>query len=316
VKLVVTIPAYNEDKTIGNVISDIPREIGGIQSVEVLVIDDGSTEDTVKRAIEAGADHIISHKKNEGLGFAFRSGLEAALDVGADIIVNIDADGQYNAREIPKLIKPLLENTADIVLGWRDIDQLDFMPMGKKIGNRLATRLTRMVSNIPVKDAQSGFRAFSKEAALRMNLSGRYTYVQETLMQAKYKGLKIEQVPIEFRARQGESRLISNLVTYARRAGMIILTTYWNYHPLKILASIGGFLLLTGVALGIRVLVHFLQSGTVSPHTPSTIAAALLIATGMQCIILGLFAEVLKKQRIFQEEILYRLRKQESNGQR
>ena len=170
--------------------------------------------------------------------------------MGADIIVNIDGDGQYNAQEIGALVKPLLENKADIVLGWRDIDSLDFMPRGKKIGNKIATRLTNMVSGMPIKDAQSGFRAFSREAALRMNLSGKYTYVQEAIIEAKYKGLKFEQIPIEFRPRQGESRLIPSLPTYARRAGAIILGTYWNYHPLKIFSFIGMFLILIGVVLG------------------------------------------------------------------
>jgi len=313
VKLVVTIPAYNEEKTIANVIAEIPREIEGIASVEVLVIDDGSTDETVKQAREAGADRVLSHKGNEGLGIAFRDGLEAALEMGADMIVNLDGDGQYNAREIPRLIKPLLENKADIVLGWRDIDNLAFMPKGKKIGNKIATWLTRRVSGLPIEDAQSGFRAFSQEAALKMNLSGRYTYVQETIIEAKYKGLKIEQIPIEFRPRQGESRLIPSLTTYAHRAGAIILSTYWSYHPLKMCSLIGGFLIILGLAFGTRVLVHFIQTGTVSPHIPSAIAAPLLIIVGLQVIILGLFAHTLKSQRLFQEEILYRLRKQKNH---
>lgn len=317
-KLVVTIPAYNEEKTIASVIEEIPRKIDGVKSVEVLVIDDGSTEDTAAAAREAGANHVISHNHNKGLGVSFRDGLDAALHLGADIIVNIDGDGQYNGREIPKLIHPLLDDKADMVLGWRDIDNLEFMPKGKKIGNKMATWLTNMATGgrAPIKDAQSGFRAFSREAALRMNLAGRYTYVQETLMEASHKGLRIEQVPIEFRPRKGSSRLIPNLSSYARRAGRIILATYWNYHPLRIFASIGGAFLITGVALGIRVLIHFLQTGMLSPDAPSAIAAALLVATGMQAIILGLFADMLSKQRLFQEEILYRLRKATSNGQR
>ena len=312
-KLVVTIPAYNEEKTVADVIAEIPRQVEGIEAVEILVVDDGSTDDTVSQAREAGADNILSHRKNEGLGISFKDGLEAALEMGADIIVNIDGDGQYNAREIPTLTKPLLENKADIVLGWRDIDRLDFMPRGKRIGNKIATWLTNKVSGMVIKDAQSGFRAFSREAALRMNLSGRYTYVQETIIEAKYKGLKIEQVPIEFRPRQGESRLIPSLPTYARRAGAIILGTYWGYHPLKILSFIGMLLILFGIILGAIVLTRFIQTGTVSPHLPTAIAAPLLIITGLQAIILGLFADAIKSQRLFQEEILYRLKRKESN---
>lgn len=312
-KLVVTIPAYNEEKTIANVIAEIPREIEGIESVEVLVIDDGSTDETAKQAREAGADRVLTHKRNEGLGVAFRDGLETALEMGADVIVNLDGDGQYNAREILKLIEPFLKNKADLVLGWRDIDSLDFMPLGKKLGNKVATWFTRWVSGLPIKDAQSGFRAFSQEAALRMNLSGRYTYVQETIIEAKYKGLKIEQIPIEFRPRQGESRLIPSLTTYARRAGSIILSTYWSHHPLKMCSLIGGFLIIIGFVFGTRVLVHFIQTGTVSPHIPSAIAAPLLIIVGLQAIILGLFAHMLKTQKLSQEEILYRLKKQKNH---
>lgn len=312
-KLVVTIPAYNEERSIADVITEIPRQVEGIEAVEVLVIDDGSTDDTLSQAREAGADNILSHKKNEGLGITFKDGLEAALEMGADIIVNIDGDGQYNAKEIPALAKLLVEDKADIVLGWRDIDRLDFMPRGKRIGNKVATWLTNKTSGMVIKDAQSGFRAFSREAALRMNLSGKYTYVQETIIEAKYKGLKIEQIPIEFRPRQGESRLIPSLTTYARRAGAIILGTYWGYHPLKILSFIGILLILFGIILGAIVLTRFVQTGTVSPHLPTAIAAPLLIITGLQAIILGLFADAIKSQRLFQEEILYRLKRKESN---
>lgn len=318
VKLVVTIPAYNEEKTIASVISEIPRHIQGIDSIQVLVIDDGSTEGTAARAKEAGADHIISHRTNQGLGVTFRDGLEAALDIGADIIVNIDGDGQYNGAEIPKLVKPLLEDKTDIVLGWRDIDNLGFMPVGKKIGNKLATRLTNVVcgGKTSIRDAQSGFRAFSREAALRMHLTGRYTYVQETLMEAKYKGLKVEQMPIEFRPRPGESRLIRNLPSYAMRAGRIILSTYWKYNPLKIFGVVGGILLLLGVGLGLRVFIHYLQTGTVSPHTTSMIVAILFGATGLQAMVLGLFAEIMKSQRLLQEELLYRVKRRDFNSHR
>jgi len=321
VKLVVTIPAYNEEDTIAKVISEIPRRVNGIDAVQVLVIDDGSTDNTVTAAKEAGADRILSHKKNEGLGVTFKDGLETALEMGADIIVNIDGDGQYNAAEIPRLIQPLVDNKADIVLGWRDIDRLTFMPKRKRIGNKVATWLTNMASGmpVPIKDAQSGFRAFSREAALRMNLSGRYTYVQETIIEAKYKGLKIEQIPIEFRARRGESRLIPSLATYARRAGAIIVGTYWGYHPLRIFSLIGTCLILIGCGLGAMVLVHFIQHGTLAPQAPAAIAASVLLITvllitGLQSIILGLFAETIKSQRLFQEEILYRLKRRESNS--
>lgn len=312
-KLVVTIPAYNEEKTISGVIAEIPRKIEGIDKVEILLINDGSTDNTVEKAREAGVDIILSHKKNKGLGVTFKDGLDAALEMGADIIVNIDGDGQYNAQEIGALAKPIVENKADIVLGWRDIDRLVFMPKGKKWGNKIATRLTTMVSGLLIKDAQSGFRAFSRESALRINLSGKYTYVQETIIEATHKGLTIEQIPIEFRPRKGESRLIPNLSTYARRAGTTILDTYWNYHPLKIFSFIGLFLIFLGAIFGAIALTHFIQDETISGYTPVAIVAIVLAIIGLQSIILGFFANAIKKQRLLQEEILYRLKRNKLN---
>jgi glycosyltransferase involved in cell wall biosynthesis len=287
-KLIITIPAYNEEKTIS-----------------------GSTDGTVSAAQKAGADKVIRHHENKGLGATFRDALDAALGMGADVIVNIDADGQYNALDIPALIAPIIENRADMVLGWRDIGKLDFMPLGKKIGNRLATRATRMLSGFPVKDAQTGFRAFSRDAAMRMYLSGGYTYVQETLMQAKYKGLIIEQVPVDFRERKGKSRLISSVFSYAVRASRTIFITFKDYRPLRLFLYSGFVLFLIGFGLGIRVLVHFAQTGMVTPHYPSAIAATLLIIVGMGTMLFGIVADMFKKQRLLSEEILYRLKKSE-----
>lgn len=311
-RLVVTIPAYNEEGTIAEVLSAIPRQMDGIGSVEVLVIDDGSSDGTVREAERAGADRILRHGTNMGLGMTFRDGLDTALEMGADVIVNMDADGQYNAEEIPKLVRPILSNEADLVLGWRDIDSLEFMPRGKKMGNKVATWVTRRFCHLPIKDAQSGFRAFSRDTALRLNLSGEYTYVHETIIQAAYKGLRIEQVPIEFRARDGESRLISNLRSYARRAGATVLTTYWDYHPLKVFSLVAGVLGVAGVVFAIRVLVHFVDTGKVSPYIPSAIVASLLIIAGLITLMMGLFAHTSKNQRLIKEEILYRLKKQKT----
>jgi glycosyltransferase involved in cell wall biosynthesis len=217
-KLIITIPAYNEEETIAEVIEEIPRDIDLVDTVEILVIDDGSTDNTVSEAKEA--DRIISFKQNRGLAHAFRAGLETALEQGADIIVNIDADGQYNGREIPNLIAPILNESADIVLGNRQINTLEHMPRGKKVGNKMATWVTRRVTGLPIMDAQTGFRAFSRDAALHLNIMSDYTYVQETIIQAVNNGLTIVDVPVEFRKRKGgESRLISNIFSYASRAG-------------------------------------------------------------------------------------------------
>ena len=305
-KLVITIPAYNEEKTISSVIKEIPQTINGADAIEIIVVDDGSRDGTVNEAKKAGVQEIVTHKANKGLGVTFRDGLEAALRRGADIIVNIDADGQYNATQIPDLIKPILDGKADIVLGWRDINELDHMPTGKKIGNKLATLVTRQLSGLPIKDAQTGFRAFSREAAQRLNLFGKYTYVQETLIQASQKGLLIEQVPIEFRRRDGKSRLIPSLTTYAVRAGSTIFGTYRDYHPLKLFLPIGGSLLVIGLGFGTRILIHFSQTGMVSPFIPSAIVSSLLVMTGLSIIGLGIFTHMINSQRQLIEEILYR----------
>ncbi len=305
-KLVITIPAYNEEKTIPNVIKEIPSSIEGADTVEIIVIDDGSRDGTVREAKKAGAHYFVYHKVNKGLGVTFRDGLEAALGRGADIIVNIDADGQYNATQIPDLIQPILKGKADVVLGWRDVNNLKFMPPGKRIGNRLATWVTRQLVGLPIKDAQTGFRAFSREAAQRLNLYGRYTYVQETLIQASQKGLIIEQVPIEFRQRPGKSRLIASIGAYALRAGSVIFGTYRDYHPLKFFLPIGGGLIIIGLGFGIRILIHFSQTGMVSPYIPSAILSSLLVVTGLGVTALGVFTHMLNSQRRLIEEILYR----------
>jgi len=310
-KLIVTIPAYNEEKTIGRVIQEIPRKIDGIDKVEVLVINDGSIDKTAEVARKAGADYIITHKKNLGLAKAFKNGIETALALGADIIVNIDADGQYNAKEIPKLIKPILEGKADIVIGDRQIDKLNHMPRSKKIGNKIASWVTRRLSGLPIKDAQSGFRAFSREAALRMNLLGDYTYVQETIIQAANKNLKVIEVPVEFRRREGKSRLIPNIWSYAKRAGITILRTYRDYHPLKVFLSIGLALLLVGLIFAVRVLIHYFRTGMVKPYIPSAVLSVMLITVGVITVIFGLLADMIKMQRLLLEEILYRLKKEE-----
>ena len=313
-KLVITIPAYNEEDTISEVLKEIPRHIDSIDSVEVILINDGSTDNTSREALLGGVDEIIPHRVNKGLGVTFTDGINRALERDADIIVNIDADGQYNPAQIPDLIKPILDGNADIVFGWRDIDKLDFMPRGKRLGNKLATWVTRRLSGLPIKDSQTGFRAFSREAVLRMNLFGKYTHVQETIIQARHKDLQIEQVPVEFRKRDGKSRLITGLGSYAFKAGATIFSTYRDYYPLKFFSFIGGIFTVIGLGFGIRVLVHFVQTGMVTPFIPSTVLASLLIIIGLGIGGLGVFMHILNNQRRLSEEILYRLKKNGSNN--
>lgn len=309
-KLVVIIPALNEEKSIAKVIKKIPIKISRISKIEVVVIDDGSTDNTSAEAKKAGATQIIKHKQNLGLAQAFKDGMDAALELEADIIVNIDGDDQHDAKEIPDLVKPIIEGDAEVVLGVRDISNIESMPLQKKIGNTIATSVTNFITGLKLKDAQCGFRAFSREAAMRINLQSDYTPVQETILQAVHKKLKIVQVPISIKGREtGGSRLISSLLSYAQRAGMSILRTYLYYKPLQVFLVIGGAIGLVGFAFGVRVLINFLQTGMVSPLMPSTILSSLLLIVGFQFIALGLIADLLHSNRKLQEETLYRIKK-------
>ncbi|KXS46284.1 MAG: family 2 glycosyl transferase [Methanohalophilus sp. T328-1] len=308
IKLVVMIPAYNEENTIGKVVREIPAKINGIDQIEILVINDGSEDRTVEEALNAGAHRIMSHKTNLGLAKSFRDGLNEALSIGADIIVNTDADFQYNQTEIPKLIEPILQEQADIVIGDRQIEKLDHMPKGKYFGNKIATWVTRRATGWPVKDAQTGFRAFSREAARKMNLTGEYTYVQETLIYAAQKDLTLVQIPIEFRRREGKSRLIANLLGYAASAGVTISRSYRDYNPLKVFSGIGIATIFIGVIFGSRVLVHYWQTGMVTPYLPSAVLTTVLVIVGLLAFIFGLLADMIKTQKILSEEILYRLK--------
>lgn len=306
-KLVVIIPAYNEERSIGKVIREIPKNCSDL--VKVVVINDGSTDNTVEIAKEAGVDKIITHKQNKGLAPTFRDGIETALEMGADIIVSIDADRQYDGNEIPKLIQPIIDGKADIVLGSRFKGWIEDMPFRKRVGNKIATRATCFVSGFPVSDAQTGFRAFSREAALQLNILSDYTYVQETIIQAVNKGLKIVEVPIHFRKREGKSRLISGIFNYAGRAGIAIVRNFVAYKPLRVFMWIGGLIFLAGVIAGLRVLIHFLRTGLVSPYIPTAILTTVLLIVGFQIIVLGLVADMVGTNRKIIEEILYRLKK-------
>lgn len=308
-KLVVMIPAFNEEKSIGEVIREIPKKMKSIDQIEILVINDGSIDNTVEEAESAGATRVISHKRNMGLAKTFRDGLNEALLMGADIIVNTDADFQYNQSEIPILIEPILQEKADVVIGDRQIDTLDHMPAGKYWGNKIATSVTRFVTGWPVKDAQTGFRAFSRGAAQKMNLTGDYTYVQETLIQAANKDLTLVQVPVEFRKRDGKSRLISNIFGYAIAAGSTIARSYRDYNPLKVFSGIGIAVIAVGMLFGGKVLIHYWKTGFVSPYLPSAVLTTVLIIVGLQAIVFGLLADMLRTQKELSEEILYRLKK-------
>ncbi len=311
-RVVVMIPCFNEEQTLASVIRSIPRELPRISDVKIVVIDDGSQDDTAIIAARVGADVLVRHKANLGLGQTFQDGLEASLRLGADIIVNVDADGQYPPSELMLLLDPILRGRADIVLGDRQIKQLNHMSWSRKRGNQIASWVTRRLSGTSVQDSQTGFRALTREAALRLRLNGDYTYTQEMVIQAAHKGLTIAEVPITFHRRSdGDSRLIRSLWSYAWRAGKIILRSYRDYKPLRAFTLLGGSILVLSGLLGVRVLLHFWTAGTVSPFFPSAILGGILGIVGIQIIIFGLLSDMIRSQRQELEDVLIRVRRAE-----
>ncbi len=243
-KLVVMIPTKNEQETIANVIDEIPKEIDGIDEIEVLIIDGASTDNTIENALAAGAVAAYSDQMNRGLASAFKVGIRLALDRGADIIVNTDADMQYDQKEIAELVQPILKREADMVLGSRFKGEIEDMPAGKKFGNRLATRVTSVLAGQKISDAQSGFRAIHRELAERLIIEARKTYVQETLIRAIRGGYTVVEIPIHFRKRKDESRLIGNIWSYAFQVFPDLFLTYSQVAPLRFFGNISLILLL------------------------------------------------------------------------
>ena len=316
-RVVVMIPCLNEQNTIGSIIRGIPRKLPGIKDVKVLVIDDGCEDESRFAAQRAGADAILRHKVSLGLGRTFKDGLDASLEMGADVIVNIDADGQYDPAELQLVLDPILNGRADIVLGNRQVGRVSHMTWSRRWGNRLISWVTRRISGLNVQDAQTGFRAINRDAAVRLTLNGDYTYTHEMIIQAADRGLVIEEVPITFSKRlYGKSRLITSAWGYLLRSGNIILKSYRDHSPLNIYGLAGGVILAAGVILGLRVLIQFFATGAVFPYIPSVILAAILGVVGFQILIFGLLADMLKSQRQLTEEMLVKMRKATSRGQR
>ncbi len=305
-KLIIIIPAYNEERTIAAVIENIPRKIEGLCYVEVLLIDDGSTDQTISNARRAGVDQVICGR-HQGLARTFKKGLEEALKRNADFIVNLDADGQYAPQELTKIVQPLLESRADIVSGNRQIEKLRHMPPMKKLANTLGSFFIRLTTGLEVKDASSGFRAFTKEAALHLNILSDHTYTHETLIQAAANRLKVEEIPIKFLPRRDKSRLIKSLFDHIRKSSLTILRSLLMYHSLRIFVLSGGLLLLTGVLFGIRYL-YFFFGGDPEGHVQSLILSSILISSGFTTIILGILADLTALNRKLIEDLLLRRR--------
>jgi glycosyltransferase involved in cell wall biosynthesis len=309
-KLIIQIPCYNEAETLGVTLSALPRQVAGIDRVEWLVVNDGSVDATVDVARQYGVDHIVSFPHNQGLAKAFMAGIEASLRNGADIIVNTDADNQYSADDIPKLVEPILSGRAEIVIGARPISEIEHFSATKKLLQKLGSRVVRMASNTSVEDAPSGFRAISRNAALRLNVFNEYTYTLETIIQAGQNGLAITSVPVRTNGYLRPSRLIKGIPSYIQRSLFTILRIFMTYKPMRFFMIVGSFPFAIGFLLGVRWVALYL-GGTPRAHVPSLILTAILILIGVQLWIFGLVADLLAVNRKVLEEIQLRVRRLE-----
>ena len=309
-KLVIQIPCYNEEKSLPVTLADLPKHINGVDEIEVLIINDGSTDKTVQTAKEHGIKHIVEMPHNCGLAKAFVAGINSSLALGADIIVNTDADNQYCASDIEKLIQPILNNEADIVIGSRPVSQIEHFSPLKKLLQKLGSCVMRMVSSTSVEDAPSGFRAFSRNAALQLNVFDNYTYTLETIIQARAKGLQLVCVPVSVNPDLRESKLVKNMFDYIRRSVFTMLRMFIIYRPFRFFSILAGLFLFIGMLIGARFLWYYM-SGNGTGHIQSLILSAILIITGVQVGVIVRLSELLAINRKLLEDIQRRLKLQD-----
>lgn len=308
IRLVIQIPCYNEAATLEGTIRDLPRSIPGVDRIDVLVIDDGSTDGTAEAARRCGVDHVVSHTQNRGLAAAFRTGLEASLRAGADIIVNTDADNQYRGEDIAALVQPILEGRADMVVGDRGTGSLPHFPRHKRLLQRFGSWVVGKASDLHTPDATSGFRALTRDAALRTLVLSTYSYTLETLIQAGAGRLAVEFVPIQVNADTRPSRLMRGIPHYVTNSGATIVRAYSTYRPLRVFTIVGALMVALGTLPGFRF-IWFVLQGEPQGHVQSLILAAILLIVGFQVLLIGLLADALSFSRKILEETIYRIRK-------
>lgn len=309
-KLIIQIPCYNEEATLGVTLNDLPRQLSGIERIEKVVVNDGSTDRTLQVAREHGVEHIVDFPRHQGLARAFMAGIETSLAAGADIIVNTDADNQYCGADVAALIQPILDGKAHIVIGARSIAQTQHFSGVKKTLQRAGSWVVRRLSNTGVTDAPSGFRAFSREAAMQLNVFSKYSYTLETVIQAGQKNIAITSVPIRTNSPLRPSRLMTSTSSYVRRSMGTILRIFMSYSPLRFFVALSLTPLAAGLILSARWLVLY-YSGTSRAHVPSLVAAAVCLLVGFQLIVVGLLADLFSVNRKLLEDVQLRMRRME-----
>ena len=301
-KLIIQVPCFNEAAQLPSTLAQLPRAVEGFDEVEWLVVDDGSTDDTAAVARAHGADHVVRYGDNRGLAFAFATGLEACCRRGADVIANVDADNQYRADALPALCAPVRDGVADIVVGCRPIREIAHFSFAKKLLQRLGSAVVRLISGAGVADATSGFRAYSRRAALTLNVHSRYTYTLETLVQARQARLAVACVPVGVNPPTRPSRLMRSTAEYLRRSVVTMARAFVIYRPLRFFLVAAGVLGLGGVALGLRFLVNWLGDHTAG-NVQSLILAAILVMLAGICVAIGLIADLLSVNRRLLEDL-------------
>jgi len=308
-KLIIQIPCFNEEKTLPVTLKELPRSLPGVDKIEWLIIDDGSTDNTIQVARSAGVDHVVRLIGHQGLAKGFMAGLQACIEKGADIIVNTDADNQYFAGDIIKLVQPILDGKAEIVIGERPISEIKHFSPLKKLFQRWGSWMVRKVSHTDIPDAPSGFRAISREAAMRMHVFSEYTYTIETIIQAGQRGAAIMSVPIRTNDFLRKSRLIHSVPAYLSRSLNTILRIFMTYRPLSFFTVPGVIAILAGVVVGLRFLYFYLITNTGAGHIQSLILVAVLLIVGFLLVIFGLIADLISVNRKLLENVEYRLQR-------
>lgn len=310
-KLIIQIPCYNEAGTLAETVNALPKSIEGISTIETLVIDDGSTDNTLALAHDLGVNHTVRIPRNRGLANAFTTGLEEAVKRGADIVVNTDADNQYNAEDIETLLKPILEDEADIVIGDRDVGSVANFSYPKRVLQQVGSWFVGKAASLETPDATSGFRALTRDAALRTMVLSHYSYTLETLIQAGAHNLKVVYVPVRTNSPTRPSRIMKNIPHFLSNAIPTILRAYTLYRPLRVFTGLGATMILVGIVLGIRFIYlnYILQQGT--GYIQSLILTAVLLIVGIQILLIGLLADLIGSNRKILENVLYRIKKLE-----